>query len=139
MLCSATLPSHLKPKGCRLATAPDRVQCALRTRGCPICCRTHTLDTFDLGQDVYSGIVEQKVLVDVLVFAVDIHVHQHAGHVLQNDDASRSTIGGRRLLTMLMRFVDVQHRHIGVGPRLKHNLNSGFACTGGDEVMYRMS
>ncbi len=39
------------------------------------------------GRMLDGRVVVQEVLVDVFVFAIDVDIHQHAGHVLHDDDA----------------------------------------------------
>ena len=65
---------------------------------------THPLDPLDLGHDVGVGEVVKEFLVDAWIRAVNVHVHQHAGHDRQDDDPLALHQRGSWLRTMLTRL-----------------------------------
>ena len=85
----------------------------------------------DLGQEVDGDVVVEEVLVEAFVRAVDVHIHQHARHVLHDDDALPLHDGREPVLHDLDPVVHVQDRHVRVRARLEDDLDRPLAGAGG--------
>ena len=62
---------------------------------------------------------------------VDVHIHQHARHVLHDDDSLPLHDGREPVLHDLDPVIHVQDRHVRVRARLEDDLDRSLTGTGG--------
>ena len=91
----------------------------------------HALDPLDLGHDVDVGEVEKVFLVGVGIRAVNVHVHQHAGHDLADEDTLPHHQGRKLEQHDVDPVLHVHDIDVGVRARLEVDHDRCLAGTGG--------
>ena len=114
------------PHAVEIEPYPHRILAASEDRGAADA--SHPLD---LGQEVHEGVVVEEVLIVSGVGAVDVHIHQHAGHRLHDDDPFALDERGQSVLHRLDPVLHVEHCNVGVRARLEDDHDRRFAGTRG--------
>src|SRR4029078_12784195 len=85
----------------------------------------------DLGQEIDGDVVVKKILVDTLIRAVNVHIHQHARHGLHDDDPLSLHNGREPVLHDGDPVIHVQDGHVRIRARLEDDLDRSLTGTGG--------
>ena len=87
----------------------------------------HTINTQQLGRNINIEIVEEELLIDLGIVAVEVDIHEDIGLLARNLHPLTNHFGWQFVGGCRHTVLHIHGIHVGVGAQFKHHIDLGLA------------